>query len=322
MHRFIALSKSCKTLGSLGSSLAFLFLLAGCSNPSSTITDAPVTLTSSAQSRDSAVSRTEIDNPLVGQWKIPISNSSSSSQEELLIFTPSEKLYKTTRMLPRDGIAEESQYKINNSNQPWQIDIVRPINPLGDKATIQGIYEFMPDGQLRIQFGNSNSPRPVTFRNDAIILRKISDSFALPPNIRLFKLSKKEAERQANLARQSEGKMIVGSILRTQQAYFLERGQFSAKLEELNLSALPKKNYSYRIEVIDPKKIVQNTATATKDGLISYTGLVYTDLTASSKTPLTSILLCQSNQPTRDAPGKPQIKGKTVRCPIGYSPLN
>jgi hypothetical protein len=248
-----------------------------------------------------------------------MSISNSSGEEQLLIFTPSEKLYKTIRMLPHNGVAEEIQYKINNSNQPWQIDTVRTRNPLV-KETSQGIYEFMPDGQLRIQFGYSNS-RPVTFGNDAIILKKISDSATLPSNISVFKLSKKEAERQANLARQSEAKMLVGSILRTQQAYFLERAQFSAKLEELNLGALPEKNYSYRIEVIDPKKIVQNTATATKDGLISYTGLVYTDITDSSETPLTSVLLCQSNQPTRDAPGKPQIEGNTVSCPVGYYPL-
>jgi prepilin-type N-terminal cleavage/methylation domain-containing protein len=53
---------------------------------------------------------------------------------------------------------------------------------------------------------------------------------------------------QANKARQSEATTYVGSMNRGQQAYYLEKGQFAAKLVELELG-IPEKTefYDYKV---------------------------------------------------------------------------
>ena len=78
---------------------------------------------------------------------------------------------------------------------------------------------------------------------------------------------------QANKAKQSEAKTYVGSMNRTQQAYYMEKGGFASEIGELGLGIAPETaNYSYSIALIDNG--AENLATSKFPALKSYTGCV------------------------------------------------
>ena len=62
---------------------------------------------------------------------------------------------------------------------------------------------------------------------------------------------------QGNKARHSEGRQYISSMNRGQQAYYLEKGNFSNSIDNLGLGILKDtNNYSYRI--LSPMNPVQN----------------------------------------------------------------
>jgi type IV pilus assembly protein PilA len=78
---------------------------------------------------------------------------------------------------------------------------------------------------------------------------------------------------QANKAKQVEAKTYIGSMNRTQQAYYMEKGGFASELGELGLGVAPETaNYSYTIALIDNG--AENLATSKFPALKSYTGCV------------------------------------------------
>ena len=104
---------------------------------------------------------------------------------------------------------------------------------------------------------------------------------------------------QGNKAKQSEARNYVGTVNRSQQAYFLEYQKFASDLSELQVGIKTQsENYKYKIEgggTLD----AQFKGTAVKKALKSYYGLVGTTVGDSATSEaLTLAIACESPGPT------------------------
>jgi type IV pilus assembly protein PilA len=130
---------------------------------------------------------------------------------------------------------------------------------------------------------------------------------------------------QANKAKEAEAKTNVGSILRAQQAYVLERGKFTTSLPDLQLGITPAStNYSYKI-TMQPKNASQVTVTAlsTQPDLKSFAGAVF--IVGSGKNATTVTQLCQTEFATQVAPtpiAVPASPADLPQCPPGSRSLS
>ena len=151
---------------------------------------------------------------------------------------------------------------------------------------------------------------------NALFLNRISNDTNLPKDVEVA-----SPQSSVSSARQSEAKTYVGSMNRSQQAFFLEKNYFAGSLDVLAIGISSETaNYKYQVMVLDSTKAVQNIAIAKGDGLKSYTGLVYLAKTPDSPEPYTTSLLCESITPTRQMP--PKFILQTVpECPSGYKQI-
>ncbi len=123
----------------------------------------------------------------------------------------------------------------------------------------------------------------------------------------------------ANRAIESEAKTYTSAMNRSQQAFFSEMEYFAKNLTELSIGISSQtENYSYQVVVLDNKKGAQSFGLALKDGLKSYTGLVYPKaiLAVGEGTTLFS-LLCESKKPTKARPPLFKLTPEPT-CPEGY----
>jgi type IV pilus assembly protein PilA len=82
---------------------------------------------------------------------------------------------------------------------------------------------------------------------------------------------------QANKAKQSEAKQYVGTIVRSQQAFYLEEGTFAASLDQLSKPIAAKtSNYDYRTIAVGggSAAAVHGTPITGKNALKAYSGSV------------------------------------------------
>ncbi|MEE3718261.1 type IV pilin-like G/H family protein [Tumidithrix elongata RA019] len=101
-------------------------------------------------------------------------------------------------------------------------------------------------------------------------------------------------------------------------AFFTERSYFTGKVDELGVGIKPEtEKYSYQIVVLDTKKAVQTIGVAKKDGLMSYTGLVYIKALGNSEDIYIEALLCSSKKPTKVKPPRFKLSPQPT-CPDGY----
>ena len=152
------------------------------------------------------------------------------------------------------------------------------------------------------------------FFPNTLFLTRISNDGELPTDIDLVGTTS-----YASKAIQSEAKTYTSAINRSQQAFFLEKGYLAKNLTELAIGISSRtENYSYQIVVLDDKKGVQSFGLALKDGLKSYTGLVYpkATLAVGEGTTLFS-LLCESKKPTKARPSLFKLTPEPI-CPEGY----
>ena len=107
---------------------------------------------------------------------------------------------------------------------------------------------------------------------------------------------------QANKARQSEAKNVVGSMNRAQQAYYLENNnEFATEVLNLALGIQTSSdNYVYEIVGKTPSEFVTNKARSKSKGLKSYAGVTYTkDQTSNGVTEsITLASMCESQTPS------------------------
>jgi len=147
-------------------------------------------------------------------------------------------------------------------------------------------------------------------------LERISDEAALPEDAKTISLEDAANESMAAAAA-NEGQAMLGAMVRGQQAYHLERGQFAANLDDLMLGIEPETdNYLYEIVTADGET-AHLTATAKNPDLNSMSALVYVNEDGST----TAYAVCTTNEPSTTAPGLPEVSGADTICPDGSSPL-
>lgn len=120
-------------------------------------------------------------------------------------------------------------------------------------------------------------------------------------------------QQQMNVVQQSEAKSAIVSINRGQQTFFLSQSRFANSLEELELNPqVP--NYKYRIVAADATNAIV-TATAQKQGLKSYAGIVYFERGQTGFIANTRAAICETQTPSLVSPVAIQIKSNQVQCP-------
>jgi|JI9StandDraft_1071089.scaffolds.fasta_scaffold02712_5 type II secretory pathway pseudopilin PulG len=254
----------------------------------------------------SATPENSVAKKLIGQWELQDAGASLK-----LIFTPEGKLYIWDRI----AAASEARYQIDLNFQPKHLDVLR-----GGQITRRLLFDFTANGQLRLELNNSDTSRPTSFTSKAGLFRKVSEQTTLPPNVKATS-PEDEAKDQINKARQSEAKQYVGSMNRAQQAFYAEQARFTSILEELGMGIKSEtENYSYSIVLSHDKRFVQSIGLAKRDGLKSYTGIVYL-VKSSGGEQMTSAIFCESNQPSKELPETPVVTNNTdkLECPLGYS---
>ncbi|MEM8640398.1 MAG: type IV pilin-like G/H family protein [Cyanobacteria bacterium P01_G01_bin.54] len=126
---------------------------------------------------------------------------------------------------------------------------------------------------------------------------------------------------QAQNAQESEGRLNVNALVRGQQAYHLESGEFTRDLNELGLGiAAEGLNYTYEMmPQNEPMGSVYITATPrANDGTLrSYAAGVF--VVEAADMSFTVAGVCESNDPSPEPPQMPTLAadGETVECPEG-----
>ena len=116
---------------------------------------------------------------------------------------------------------------------------------------------------------------------------------------------------------------FIGTISKGQQAYQLENGNFTSKIEDLGIrKTMSNDSYEYQISLSDETK-AQVTATAKKPGLKSYTAGIF--VVGQKGNQLTIRILCRSDKPSQTPPKMPspsQGQVKNPQCPAGASEVS
>jgi len=133
---------------------------------------------------------------------------------------------------------------------------------------------------------------------------------------------------QANKAKQSEARQYVGSLMRSQQAYFLEKSAFTSDIDLLGKPvASETENYKYPMTVS-----AKGTTTETvvidgeskKAALKPYVGGVALSKVTATSEATTSALLCENNAPLAGKAAPVTQAGITASpqaCPAGTTAL-
>jgi prepilin-type N-terminal cleavage/methylation domain-containing protein len=117
---------------------------------------------------------------------------------------------------------------------------------------------------------------------------------------------------QANKAKESESKQYIGSINRTQQAYYLEKNRFSSDISLLGVGIRTQTtNYKYTISGASNTGVTQFSTAIDSTGAVNtvnlrvHTGGVKVGLTAAagSGEATTLAILCQSARPAAGTAG-------------------
>jgi Type IV pilin-like G and H, putative len=128
-------------------------------------------------------------------------------------------------------------------------------------------------------------------------------------------------------------KSTVGSFIRAQQAYFLEKSSFAQSYRLLGLgdgdAPAATTRYRYSVEMGKDKSFIYATPIKelptdlfklglTKKGFTSLVGGVAYD--KKNKTIVT--IICHSEKQTLDKPPKPVFQQNKFSCPIGFKAIN
>jgi type IV pilus assembly protein PilA len=123
---------------------------------------------------------------------------------------------------------------------------------------------------------------------------------------------------QANKAKQSEAKQYVGTIVRTQQAYYLENSAFASNFDQLSKPVAEKtNNYSYTIPA-PTASYVSVLGTSLKDALRGYAGGTVVSQGGTSSDSTSYGAVCQANVAGTAAPTAPVFDASgTATCANG-----
>jgi prepilin-type N-terminal cleavage/methylation domain-containing protein len=129
---------------------------------------------------------------------------------------------------------------------------------------------------------------------------------------------------QANKAKQSEAKQYVGTLMRSQQAFYLEKSAFATDIDAMGRPVVSQTdNYKYEPLVITdiggPTETVNINGESRKPALKAYVGGVTLLKVAVTSEATTAALLCEAKEPkagTTGALGNGDIKNsdQTAGC--------
>jgi len=141
---------------------------------------------------------------------------------------------------------------------------------------------------------------------------------------------------QVNKGKQAEGKQNVGTLNRTQQAYFLENDSFASEVTLLGVGIKPQTvnyNYSIKADTADPDTgsigRVNNLGVALGRTLKSYVGQNFTQQPALNN-PASEVLtlgfVCETDKVgpdgSADATGAAFGSDTATACPTGFKDLS
>lgn len=269
----------------------------------------------SITAQNSTLTPQEIQNRLVGQWQlqgvffVPIT----------VVFTAQGRGFVLTPIFALNAqsnpTAYEFTYQINGTNQPLQIDIAEPT-----EEAIKTIFEFTSDGRVRVELLGikPGEPRPTEFTAGSLLLDRVSNLTALPQNTEI--VNSPEAKIRA---KERSGRYAIGSIVRAQQAYFLEKDTFITDLKELGIGFDSDQPSNYNLEIISTGNLKQEifvTATAKIAGIKSFSGAVFIISQGNKEgdSDTTSVAgICETIEPSTIPPARPTLNGKEVQCAPG-----
>lgn len=122
---------------------------------------------------------------------------------------------------------------------------------------------------------------------------------------------------------EQQAKFYIQTVARGQEAYYKTNGELSASLKELAIDfKLDTPDYKFAmLSHGDPTHSVTMTATAKKENLHSYAGIVYGKKEGENYEAVAN--MCQTEQPSKTAPKLPTepILNQELDCPTGSIPL-
>lgn len=124
---------------------------------------------------------------------------------------------------------------------------------------------------------------------------------------------------RANTAKQVEAKMFLGSLNRSQQAFYIEHSQFAKTPQELGLYSQPTSNYEYQVDVpTDGGLRAVHYANSKVFKLRSYSGMVALVKQGS----VMQTVLCEAEEPALGKTEAPIYSDSSVSCGAGTKLLN
>jgi hypothetical protein len=156
---------------------------------------------------------------LTGQWQLVSSINTPDTLTLIFIFTADGKLYLVNTNQKSAFLLE---YQVNTTNGQTYLDILQ--GSFASRITV----DFSQKGQLILQqlvvpaaFQYSGNILGGLLLPNALFLNRISDDTNLPKDVEVA-----SPQSSVSSARQSEAKTYVGSMNRSQQAFFLEKNYF------------------------------------------------------------------------------------------------
>ena len=267
------------------------------------------------------VAQNPANNSIAGTWLFKTSSAINGKDTFEVVITNDSRLIMPDAYDSSRGIEGAANIRTTSANSnarssdaisavagTWLFDW-QGVEPNG---TFQAI--IASDGVVTI----INSAR--SYRQEiGKIIRKVSDNTNVPfANVISVVDSFKE---QAAKVRQSEARVYVGSMNRTQQAFYLEKNRFASSLNLLQIGIKSETdNYSYRVSSVDSlnsfRRVTYQIGQAKQTGLKSYIGAVR--VARQDGNTITVSVLCETNTPSTSQPPLPVLVGDDkLECASG-----
>jgi type IV pilus assembly protein PilA len=125
---------------------------------------------------------------------------------------------------------------------------------------------------------------------------------------------------QSNKAKQSEARSYVGTLVRSQQAHYLENSEFGSSVVSIGAPVSDETtNYKYEMSDITSgaKAQVIVHGESQKDALKSYVGGVFLGIVTQTSEATTTAVVCEKITPAKGratAPTAPTVAGDAPKC--------
>ncbi len=252
--------------------------------------------------------RADVQQKLEGEWREQ--ELMQNQQGPSLWFADNGKAYIISDV---DGkkVATETNYRLNTSTKPMQIDIAP-----GTNASMLGIFEFSADGKLRIDGGEV---RPAQFSDRATLHQKISPQAQLPRNVQVTSQVMSDVAQANRVALattlSTQGQRMLQALNRNQQEIYQAHQRFAGTMAELGFG-LPGESdhYTYAILTRGDRHVIMSAQSKRPD-LKSFTSVLL------AQTPQQmAVVICETSQPTAPVIDEAIVSPEKFQCPAGSTP--